>query len=65
MPGTESLVLIEMWFDQSLTTNFILRDAYNILNVFGDFGGVQYVILLIGGYIMGTVAEFSFSLKAI
>jgi hypothetical protein len=33
--------------------------------VFGDFGGVQYVLMLIGGYIVGGASEFIFTIKAI
>ena len=41
------------------------RTAYGILDLFGDFGGVQYVLMLAGGYFAGGVSEFIFTLKAI
>lgn len=41
------------------------RTAYGILNLFGDFGGVQTVLMFIGGYILGNSAEVNFNMKAI
>ena len=41
------------------------RVAYGILNLFGDFGGVQYVLMLLGGYFVGGISEFNFTIKAI
>jgi hypothetical protein len=41
------------------------REAYGILDLFGDFGGVQYVLMLIGSIIIGGTSEFMFNLKAI
>ena len=41
------------------------REAYGILDLFGDFGGVQYILLLIGSFIVGNFSEFNFLIKAI
>jgi len=41
------------------------RTAYGILDLFGDFGGVQYILMLIGSILVGNISEFNFTLKAI
>ena len=41
------------------------RTSYGILHLFGDFGGVQTVLMFIGSYIIGNSAEVNFNIKAI
>jgi hypothetical protein len=39
--------------------------VYGILDVLGDFGGIQYVFLLFGQFLFTPLAEFNYSMKAI
>jgi hypothetical protein len=41
------------------------RQVYGILDVLSDFGGIQYVLFIIGSSIMGSFSEFKFNLRAI
>ena len=40
------------------------RQVYGVLDVLGDFGGVQYVLFIVGSWVMGSYTEFKFNLKA-
>lgn len=40
------------------------RDAYNILGVLGDLGGIVEVIMIIFGFFLFPISEHSFYLKA-
>ena len=65
VPKTDKDVLAEVYFDLSLTSSFKVRNSYNLLMVFSDVGGVQFIFALIGAFLSGSFAEFSFTLKAI
>lgn len=41
------------------------RQVYSILDVFGDYGGVEYVLLTISAFIVAPFAEYQFNIKAI
>ncbi len=41
------------------------RDVFDFLDLLGDLGGVMEIIVIAFGYIMSSMSEFSFNLKAI
>jgi len=47
------------------TSNNITRSVYNILNVFGDFGGFQFVIDSIVNFLVLPYSSFIFYVKII
>ena len=52
-------------FTIDLETEIHERQVYGILDVLGDFGGVQYVLFIIGSWLTSSYTEFKFNLKAI
>ena len=40
------------------------RPVYGILDVLGDFGGVQYILYILGSYFLSGLSEFKFNLNA-
>ena len=41
------------------------REIYTILDLFGDFGGLMEVLLLVTQFLVSSWSEHSFNLKAI
>jgi hypothetical protein len=41
------------------------RQTYSLLDVLGDLGGATEVIIIVFGFIMYPISEFSFWIKAI
>jgi hypothetical protein len=41
------------------------RTSYGIIDLCGDFGGLQYVLLLLANLIVSQFSEVSFNIKAI
>ena len=46
-------------------TNTHKRSSFGILDLFGHFGGVQYLLMMIVGFFMGQITSVGFTLKAI
>lgn len=40
------------------------RQVYGILDVLGDFGGVLYILMILGSWVMSSFSEFRFNLEA-
>ena len=47
---------IEIWHD---------RAEYTLLIMFGDLGGVIEVLLIMGGFIVSSYADFNFVIRAL
>ena len=41
------------------------RKIYGALDLFGDFGGLMEVMLLVGGLMMSPISSFMFNIKAL
>ena len=49
----------------SADTTTTSRSVYNLFDLFGDFGGLSEVVLLLSGLLMAPIAEHFFVIKAL
>jgi len=57
------LAMIEIELSRTYKTT--TRSVYNLLDVFGDFGGVSEVFLILSALIIAPIADHLFLIKAI
>jgi len=63
-PDTDSLELYNTYIILSTSNVKYTRTAYNILDLLGDTGGIFEVVMLLFGWLMFPISEYSFILKA-
>ena len=49
--------------DDQYTVN--KREVYNFFDLLGDLGGIQDIIIIVCGFFLFPVSEFSYNLKAL
>ena len=52
-------------FTLSTSTTVHTREAYNVMDLLGDIGGIFEVLVMVFGVFISPFSEFEFSLKAI
>ena len=68
MPTNDSktyLVLCKLFISLSDHVMVHERSVYNVMDLLGDYGGYEYILMTLVALFVGPVAEHSFLLKAI
>ena len=60
---TPAIAIVQLYID--LLSETQTREIYNILDLFGDFGGLMEVLIIVTELIVAPWAEHIFNLKAI